>query len=144
MWLSVWTSGNLHWQNYNGWSWLYLTRRLLHPHVRQQPCWQHQQLNLPGGAEGFHCAEQHRPQGNSNNINNNNIIIIIAFKSAVSDFLQSPRCATNRLQYVRSSGQAQSCENHVQHIERLSRATHQAPITCSMSLPLDTKGQLSC
>ena len=36
-------------------------------------------------------------------------------------FLQSPHCAENRIQHVRSSG-------HAQHIERLSRATCRA--TC--------------
>ena len=33
------------------------------------------------------------------------IIMIIPFKGAVRDFLQSPRCAANCLQHVRSSGQ---------------------------------------
>ena len=57
-------------------------------------------------------------------------IILISFKGAVRDFLQPPRCASNCLQHVRSSGQgtkAQSCENHVQHIERLSRVTRCVP-----------------
>ena len=61
------------------------------------------------------------------------IIIIITLKSAIQDFLQSPQCAANFLQHVRSSGQGTSCANHVQHIGthityntlgRLSRATH--------------------
>ena len=32
------------------------------------------------------------------------VIIIIALKGAIRDFLQSPHCAANRLQHVRSSG----------------------------------------
>ena len=51
-------------------------------------------------------------------------IIIIAFKGAVRDLLQSPSCAANRLQHVRSSGQ--------DTIVWKSRATHRAPITCNM------------
>ena len=48
--------------------------------------------------------------------------IIIAFKSAIQDFLQSPHSATNCLQHVRSSGPgAIMCK---------SRATHRALITC--------------
>ena len=51
------------------------------------------------------------------------IIIIIAFKGAVRDFfLQSPHCAANRVQHAQVA-RAKSCANHVQHIERLSRAT---------------------
>ena len=81
------------------------------------------------------------------------MIIIIAFKGAVQDFfynlLAAPRTVSNTYTQV---VKAQSCENHVQHIERLShnhvkitcntssayhtimwksRATHQAPITQS-------------
>ena len=60
------------------------------------------------------------------------IIIIIALTDAIRDFfLQSPHCAANCLQHAR----AHACANHVQHIERLSRAT------CRM--PRGTKGQLS-
>ena len=65
------------------------------------------------------------------------IIIIIAFKDAIRDFLQSPHCAANRLQYVRSSGPgAIVCKSCV---------THPALITGNMSryVPLGTKGQLS-
>ena len=65
------------------------------------------------------------------------IIIIIAFKGAIRDFLQSPHCAANRLQHVRSSGPgAIVCK---------SRATHRALITCNMScyVPRGTKGQFS-
>ena len=65
------------------------------------------------------------------------IIIIISIKGAIRDFLQSPHCAANRLQHVRSSGLgAIMCK---------SRATHQALITCNMScyVPRGTKGQLS-
>ena len=46
------------------------------------------------------------------------IMNIIAFKGAIQDFLQSPHCAANCLQHVRSSG-----PGHVQHIERLSGAS---------------------
>ena len=65
------------------------------------------------------------------------IILTIAFKGAIRDFLQSPHCAANRLQHVRSSGPgAIVCK---------SRATHRVLITCSMSryVPRVTKGQLS-
>ena len=51
------------------------------------------------------------------------IIIIIAFKGAIRDFLQSssaPRTVSNTYAQV---ARAQSCANHVQHIERLSRAS---------------------
>ena len=58
------------------------------------------------------------------------MMIIIAFKGSIQEFLQSPHCATNRLQHVRSSGPAQSCANHMQHIERLSRATSR--VACHM------------
>ena len=69
-----------------------------------------------------------------NNNNNNNNNIIIAFKGAIRDFLQSPHRAANRLQHVRSSGWAQSCANHVQHIERLSCANR---VMCHM-VPRDS------
>ena len=51
---------------------------------------------------------------------------LVAFKSAIEDFLQqSPHCAANRLQHIRSSGPgAVVCK---------SRATHRALITCNMS-----------
>ena len=50
------------------------------------------------------------------------IIIVIAFKCAIRDFLQSPHCAANCLQHVRSSGPgATMCK---------SCATHRALITC--------------
>ena len=48
------------------------------------------------------------------------IMIIIAFKGAIQDFLQSPHSAANCLQHVHSSDQG---AYHVQHIERLSRAS---------------------
>ena len=51
------------------------------------------------------------------------IIIIIAFKSAIRDFLQSPHSAANCLNMHAQVAQAQSCANRAQHIERLSRAT---------------------
>ena len=56
-------------------------------------------------------------------IPNENLIIIIAFKGAIRDFWQYPHSTVNCLQHVRSSGPAQSCANHVQHIEPLSRAS---------------------
>ena len=53
------------------------------------------------------------------------MMMMIAFKGAVRDPLQSPHCAANCLQHVRSSGPgATVCK---------SRATHRAPITCNMS-----------
>ena len=65
------------------------------------------------------------------------IIMIIAFKGAIPDFLQSPHCAVNCLQHVRSSG--------LGAIVCKSRATHRALITCNMScyMPCGMKGQLS-
>ena len=58
-------------------------------------------------------------------------MIIIAFKGAIRDFLQSPHSAANCLQHVRSSGQGAIVCNHVQHIERLSRAT--CRVTCHLA-----------
>ena len=53
------------------------------------------------------------------------IITIIALTDVIRDFLQSPHCAANRLQHVRSSGPgAIVCK---------SRATHRELITCNMS-----------
>ena len=69
------------------------------------------------------------------NDNSNNNILILRRNSRF--FLQSPHCAANRLQHVRSSGQgAVVCK---------SLATHRALITCNMScyVPRGTKGQLS-
>ena len=52
------------------------------------------------------------------------IIIIIAFKGAVWYFRQSPHCATNWLQHVRSSDPGEIvCKSHA-HIEHLSHATY--------------------
>ena len=56
------------------------------------------------------------------------MIIIIAFKGAIRDFynlLTAPRTVSNTYAQV---ARAQSCANHVQHIERLSRAT--CRVTC--------------
>ena len=47
------------------------------------------------------------------------IIIIIAFKGANRDFFTMRTVSNTYAQVAR----AQSCANHVQHIERLSRAT---------------------
>ena len=70
------------------------------------------------------------------------MMIIIAFPDAIRDFffffffIQTPHCAVNRLQYVRSSG--------LGAFVRKSRATHRALITCNMcNVPRGTKGQLS-
>ena len=57
-------------------------------------------------------------------------IIIIAFKGAIRDFynlLTAPRTISNTHAQV---ARAQSCANHVQHIERLSRAT--CRVTCHL------------
>ena len=58
------------------------------------------------------------------------IIIIIAFKGAIRDFFYSlftaPRTVSNTYAQV---ARAQSFANHVQHIERLSRATC---VTCNL------------
>ena len=61
----------------------------------------------------------------------------IAFKGAIRDFLQSPHCTANHLQYAHWSGPgAILCK---------SCATHRALITCNMlcNVPSGTKGQLS-
>ena len=53
----------------------------------------------------------------------NDFIIIIVFKGAIPDFynlLTAPRTVSNTYAQV---AQAQSCANHMQHIERLSRAS---------------------
>ena len=62
------------------------------------------------------------------------IIIIIALKGANQDcyILTAPRTVSDM--YVQVA-KAQLCANHVQHIERLSRA--------SCRVPRGTKGQLS-
>ena len=60
---------------------------------------------------------------------------MIAFKGAISDcynLLTALRTVSNMYTQV---ARTQSCANHMQHIERLSRAT--------CSVPLGTKGQLS-
>ena len=55
------------------------------------------------------------------------IIIIIALKGTIRDFLQSPHCATNRLQHARSSGPgAIVCKS------RASRAFHVQHVVCHM------------
>ena len=51
------------------------------------------------------------------------IIIIIAFKGTIRDFLQSPHGAPTVSNTYAQVAQAQSCANHVQHIERLSCAS---------------------
>ena len=51
------------------------------------------------------------------------IIVIIAFKGAIRDFLEFSHSAGNCLQHTRSSGPGAIVANHVQHIERLSRAS---------------------
>ena len=51
------------------------------------------------------------------------IIIIIAFKGAIRDFLQSPHSAANCPTCTLKWPGSQPCANHVQHIERLSRAS---------------------
>ena len=58
----------------------------------------------------------------------NNIIIITAFKGAIQDFynfLIEPRTVSNTCAQV---ARTQSCENQVQHIQRLSLAT--CRVTC--------------
>ena len=62
--------------------------------------------------------------------------VIIALKGAIRDFcnlLTAPRTFSNTHAQV---VMAKSCANHVQHIERLSRAT--------CRVPRGVKGQLSC
>ena len=65
------------------------------------------------------------------------MILMIVLKGAVRTFLQSPHCAANSLQHIRSSSQgAIVCK---------SCATHRALITINMScyVPRGTKRQLS-
>ena len=45
------------------------------------------------------------------------IIITITLKGTIQDFLQPPHSAAKCLKHTRSSGQAQSCANHMQHID---------------------------
>ena len=62
------------------------------------------------------------------------MIVIIALKGAIRDFynlLTAPRTVSNTYAQV---ARVESCANHLQDIERLSRAT--------FSMPLGTKGQL--
>ena len=65
-------------------------------------------------------------KAHNNDINNNLmivlivIIIMITLTGTIRDFLQFSHCAANCLQHACSSGQAQRCANHVQHIGRLS------------------------
>ena len=59
------------------------------------------------------------------------IIIIIAFKDAIRDFLQSPHCAANCLQHVRSSGPGTCNASSAYHVQ----------VSCYV--PLGAKGQLS-
>ena len=51
------------------------------------------------------------------------IIIIITFKGAIREFFQSPHCAVNRLQHVRSTGPGaivcKSCATHRALITRI-------------------------
>ena len=54
------------------------------------------------------------------------IIIIIAFKGAIRDFLESPYCTVSNT--YDQEAREQPCANHMQHIERLSRAT--CRVTC--------------
>ena len=54
------------------------------------------------------------------------VIIIIAFTGTVRDFLQSPRCATDYLQHLRSSAPGT--------IVCKSRATRQVLVTCNVML----------
>ena len=61
-------------------------------------------------------------------------MVIVALKDATRDFcLLSPRCATNCLQQYTQAAKVQSCANHVQHIQRLSRATCRVQITWNTS-----------
>ena len=64
--------------------------------------------------------------------NTNNNCIQRRSSRFVYNLLAAPRTVSNTYAQV---AKAQSCENHVQHIERLSRAT--------CCVPLGTKGQLS-
>ena len=72
--------------------------------------------------------EEEEEEEDDDDDNNNNKIkmIIIAFKGAIPDLLQSPHCAENRLQHVRSSDPGPvGCK---------PRATHRALITCKRVL----------
>ena len=56
------------------------------------------------------------------------IIIVITFKGAIRNVFQSPHWDRTVSNMYAQVAWAQSCANHVQHIERLSRATCRA--TC--------------
>ena len=68
-------------------------------------------------------------------LTNHEIMRLTTLKGSIRIiFLQSPHCAANCLQHVRKVARAQPCANHVQHIQRSSRAT--------CRVPRGTKGQL--
>ena len=85
------------------------------PHLRQRPYFQAIQAVVRGGEED----NKNNNNDNNNDDNSNNRI-----EGHNLRCLQSPHCATNCLQHVRSSGPgAIMCK---------SRATHQALITCNL------------
>ena len=55
------------------------------------------------------------------------IITIITINDSNNNFLQSPHCARTLSDTCAQVARAQSCANHVQDIERLSRATCRVP-----------------
>ena len=74
----------------------------------------------------------HHHHHNNNDNNNNNCIQRGSSRIFFYNLFAAPRTVSNTYAQV---AKAQSCENHVQHIERISRATR--------CVPLGTKGQLS-
>ena len=67
--------------------------------------------------------------------NSMDMIVIIALKGTISDLYNLLTALRTVSSAYAQMARAQSCANHVQHIERLSRAT--------CSVPLGSKGQLS-
>ena len=78
-------------------------------------------------SHGRICLDNDDDDNNNNNNNNNSRI-----ERRNSRFLQSPHWAPTVSNTYAQVVQAQSCANHAQHIERLSRA--------ACSVPLGTKG----
>ena len=62
------------------------------------------------------------------------IIIIIALKGSIQDFLQSPHCAANRFQHVRSRGPgANVCKSHAAHRYKDSQSQRRTHLNVCLS-----------
>ena len=88
----------------------------------------HVTLSVEGGGGGGGGEKEFHHSYRLTDVRDNKII---ALKSILRDLLTAPQTVCNTHPQV---APAQSCANHVQHIERLSRTTR---------VPRGTKGQLS-